>query len=338
MDDGLLFGAVADLYHEARPPTPPEALAWLVQGDLADVLDLAAGTGRLTEALLARDRWIPRVHAVEPDTRMLMELEKRCPVPNIEVDKAAFEEKTRLAAREAASMITLTHAAAEQAASRFGVKPSVIPHGFAVSPNLVAQRGDGGRGLLVFGALRPNRDLLGLVRAWRLLPAARLPLRVVLRSLGASDQQRYANELAELADIACVEPDLTVETTARVLSPGELVDRCQQATALVMPYRSITHSGQLELARDLGLGAVVPDVPTVRAQLSETTGNRHPCVWFPTTALNSPIEFARYLESVPEVCNAHVGESNSFAQYRTKEHDKLLDQYGAEYHGSCKRR
>ena len=47
----------------------------------------------------------------------------------------------------------------------------------------------------------------------------------------------------------------------------------------------------------------MPDVPTVRAQLGETMGDEHPYVWFPTTALSSPAEFAGYLENVSEFSN-----------------------------------
>jgi hypothetical protein len=119
---------------------------------------------------------------------------------------------------------------------------------------------------------------------------------------------------------------------------AELVERCQHATALVMPYHRITHSGQLELARDLGLSAVVPDVPTVRAQLGETKGDEHPCVWFPTTALSNASEFAGYLENVSELSNKQVAKPRSFAQYRTKEHDILLGRYWAEYNRSWERK
>lgn len=79
VDDALLFGAVAAIYHESRPPTPPETFAWLTGGHFRDVLDLAAGTGRFTEPLTQHRPWIPRIHAVEPDARMLAELQQRCP-------------------------------------------------------------------------------------------------------------------------------------------------------------------------------------------------------------------------------------------------------------------
>lgn len=257
-------------------------------------------------------------------------------VPNIETDRPVFEEKTRLAVQDASSVITLTRAAADQVVVRFAVKPSIVPHGYAVPPEVVTRCGAGANGLFAFGALRPNRDLLGLVRAWCLLSGARLPLRILLRSLGVLDRQRYASELAELAEIARAELDLTVETTTGVLSPADLVDVCQQTTALVMPYRTITHSGQLEFSRDLGIAAVVPDVPTVRAQLSETAGDEHPCVWFPPTALGNPSEFAEYLKQASIILNEKIVRNDVFIQYRIKEHERLIGQYGAEYNRSCK--
>jgi glycosyltransferase involved in cell wall biosynthesis len=259
-------------------------------------------------------------------------------VPNIEVDTAAFEEKIRIVVQEAPRVVTLTHVAAEQISARFGVKPSVIPHGYALSPNLMTPRSVRARGLLVFGALRPNRDLLGLVRAWRQLPSTRPSLRVLLRSLGAADQQRYVSELDELAGIAQAESGLTIETTVGVLPPDELADRCREAAVLVMPYRSITHSGQLELARDLGLTAVLPDTPTVRAQLSETGADEYPCVWFPATALGNPVQFATYLEKASEIPNSQINSWLDFLQYRSREHEKLLGQYRVEYNLSCERR
>ncbi|RXZ40825.1 class I SAM-dependent methyltransferase [Agromyces binzhouensis] len=73
-------GAVASVYGAAAPGYPLEAVEWLV-GDAASVLDLGAGTGGLTEALVALDR---EVVAVDPVEEMLEELEVRVPgVPRI---------------------------------------------------------------------------------------------------------------------------------------------------------------------------------------------------------------------------------------------------------------
>jgi SAM-dependent methyltransferase len=74
------FGAAASVYGAARPGYPVEAVAWLV-GDAQRVLDLGAGTGKLTEALVALDL---DVLAVDPVEEMLEELEVQVPgVPRI---------------------------------------------------------------------------------------------------------------------------------------------------------------------------------------------------------------------------------------------------------------
>jgi SAM-dependent methyltransferase len=76
------FGARAADYAEHRPDYPTEALRWGLAGSsLAPqkVLDLAAGTGKLTQGLIALGL---DVTAVEPDPEMLGELSRRFPSVN----------------------------------------------------------------------------------------------------------------------------------------------------------------------------------------------------------------------------------------------------------------
>jgi ubiquinone/menaquinone biosynthesis C-methylase UbiE len=61
------FADVADEYERGRPGYPPEAIAWLLGERPLDVLDLGAGTGKLTSALLGAGH---RVIAVEPLAQM----------------------------------------------------------------------------------------------------------------------------------------------------------------------------------------------------------------------------------------------------------------------------
>ncbi len=74
------FELVADVYERARPGYPPEAVAWIADRlDLRPgrtVLDLGAGTGKLTRALLETGA---RVIAVEPGDAMRAELERAAP-------------------------------------------------------------------------------------------------------------------------------------------------------------------------------------------------------------------------------------------------------------------
>jgi SAM-dependent methyltransferase len=64
----LTFGAHADAYERARPEWPEEAVRWLVPDGAQLVVELGAGTGKLTRAVAA---FGVRVVAVEPDRRML---------------------------------------------------------------------------------------------------------------------------------------------------------------------------------------------------------------------------------------------------------------------------
>jgi SAM-dependent methyltransferase len=72
----LSFAGVADAYDRARPTYPREAAGWLVGSDHAHVLELGAGTGKLTEQLLALGH---RVLATDPLPSMLSHLVSRLP-------------------------------------------------------------------------------------------------------------------------------------------------------------------------------------------------------------------------------------------------------------------
>jgi SAM-dependent methyltransferase len=61
------FGSAAQAYERGRPPYPAEAVAWAVPPPARRVLDLGAGTGKLTRALLAAGF---EVDAVEPSAGM----------------------------------------------------------------------------------------------------------------------------------------------------------------------------------------------------------------------------------------------------------------------------
>ena len=67
-DPALSFGAVAASYDRGRPGYPTEAVAWALGERPLRVLELGAGTGKLTEVLveLGHD-----VFATEPDEQML---------------------------------------------------------------------------------------------------------------------------------------------------------------------------------------------------------------------------------------------------------------------------
>ena len=74
------FGAGAGEYRAVRPSYPDTAIDWLLPAGARHVLDLAAGTGKLTERLVTRGL---HVTAVEPSEGMRAELQDAVPSAHV---------------------------------------------------------------------------------------------------------------------------------------------------------------------------------------------------------------------------------------------------------------
>jgi SAM-dependent methyltransferase len=68
------FGTIAENYDRVRPGPAPAAVDWLLPAGCSAAVDLAAGTGLFTRALIGR---VPDIVAVEPDGRMRAVLAER---------------------------------------------------------------------------------------------------------------------------------------------------------------------------------------------------------------------------------------------------------------------
>lgn len=258
--------------------------------------------------------------------------------PNIEGDRREYWRKLALAVHRATAVVTLTSAAASELRRNVHVESqriSVISHGPGLPLDVAAAaartRPDGA--LAVYGALRPNRDVLATVRAWSLLRReARRPLRVVLRTVGSSDETRYARTLSTLRTATAEQPDLDVQVRCDFVPAKELTDWLAPASALILPYRSVTHSGQLELARDLGMPVLAPDLHTLHAQLGHS-GARLPVCWYEPPELEDSQRFAKRLEEL--ACLRPLAESDrqELLGRRHVERARILKRYGALYGG-----
>jgi ubiquinone/menaquinone biosynthesis C-methylase UbiE len=86
-DGARSFGSVVNAYDRGRPSYPREAARWLVGDRPATVLELGAGTGKLTAELVALGH---DVQATDPDEAMLAVL--RRDLPDVRVSVGAAEE------------------------------------------------------------------------------------------------------------------------------------------------------------------------------------------------------------------------------------------------------
>ncbi|MGV0741427.1 class I SAM-dependent methyltransferase [Mycolicibacterium sp. XJ870] len=92
----LSFGSEAAAYERGRPSYPPEAIDWLLPAGARDVLDLGAGTGKLTTRLVERGLDVVAVDPIAemlellshslPDTPALLGTAEEIPLPDNSVD------------------------------------------------------------------------------------------------------------------------------------------------------------------------------------------------------------------------------------------------------------
>ena len=95
-DRSLSFGSQAAAYERGRPSYPPEAVDWLLPSDARTVLDLGAGTGKLTTRLVERGLTVTAVDPIAemlevlrsalPETPALLGSAEQIPLPDNTVD------------------------------------------------------------------------------------------------------------------------------------------------------------------------------------------------------------------------------------------------------------
>ncbi len=95
-DRSLSFGSAAAAYERGRPSYPPEAIDWLLPAGARNVLDLGAGTGKLTTRLVERGLDVVAVDPVPemlevlrtslPETRALLGTAEEIPLEDNSVD------------------------------------------------------------------------------------------------------------------------------------------------------------------------------------------------------------------------------------------------------------
>ncbi|MET3861829.1 beta-1,4-mannosyltransferase [Dietzia sp. 2505] len=214
-----------------------------------------------------------------------------------EADPAAHLDRTGHLVRGADAVVTLTHGAADEIRRRWGVGSQVIPHPRLMpvgitEPYRLRRLEWAGRHTGPHAVRPPERRTVGVmlgslragVAAEGLLPqlADALPagadLVVMVRSnaLAAAHDPGHARHEAALAlDTLAERPDVEVRSH-ELLTDDELCRALAGFDALVLPHRHGTHSGWLELCRDLGLPPVIPDVGYLVEQWGSPAGSYDP--------------------------------------------------------------
>lgn len=205
---------------------------------------------------------------------------------NIKIDKIK-----RLMAKRCSRIITLTEGCKDAIMTRFKVssdKIEVIPHppmrDFAKRydyEDLPSLRSDYGFKesdyiYTVFGAPRANRDLISAISAYDSIrhscPRAKLLLAMPTLDFYKFPGDVFKEEVLNFVSLARSTPGVTLLTLPGI-SDAKLEEIFFISNVAVFPYKFGGHSGQLELAKDFGLGCVVPTVGFYKEQMgSEVYG------------------------------------------------------------------
>ncbi len=120
------FARVAGEYERGRPGYPREAIEWLLGADALEVLDLGAGTGKLTSALVEAGH---RVIAVEPLVEMRAILTSRLPMTRAlagSAERLPLEDASVDAVTVGAAFHWFDHSAAQEEIARVLRPPGVL--------------------------------------------------------------------------------------------------------------------------------------------------------------------------------------------------------------------
>jgi len=241
----------------------------------------------IPEVLAARAAAIDVVHAhfgfdhVEEGqlTRWLAEL-RRARIPLVVTvhdlrnphheSRHQHDAQLALLIQAAARVITLTDPAADECEQRFGRRPDVVAHPTVLAGVPAGPEPPRAAVLIPLKALRRNvREPLELVRA--AAAGARRAGATARVLLGPQAMHRpEAAAIAQLAEAGHIQLD-----PRPYLPEGELAGLVAGARACVLPYQFGTHSGWVELCRDLGTRVVAPDCGYYVSQWPEVISYRN---------------------------------------------------------------
>ena len=275
----------------------------------------------------------------EHDKRIVATLHDTFPIHGC--DPHEYAKKIQILVEEADVVVALTAGSAKEIQSHYGTPRSMvrIPLGCVVSPT-DPNWGSGAYlqtpvRFAAFGSMRRNRRIDLLVRAFENLQNdidSRLDL--LLRPIGTTTKR-------DLEIVRGYESSRVSLRIQSIISDEEVAEFVAGCSILVLPYEWVCHSGQLELAFDMGVGVVAPNAGYLREQwlLSKRFVPRP--TFFSWSTLRTAEERIGVLasglrhafEGVQSPRLDHCEDGGEFREHRRREFATFLGTYGQIYRG-----
>jgi len=255
-------------------------------------------------------------------------------------DPVTHDRKLGVLAEYGVPFVCLTSAVEAAVRRRFGARTVLIPHGYVTAPGTFAPpvpRRPGPTRFLLHGSLRRNRDVELLLHCWRFARHLRdTTLHLLLRAPSRASLAEEADAWRAIREHA-VDPRLAVDVMP-FPSDGDVAEAVADADCLVLPYRWASHSGQLELAFDLGALPVASRAGFLPDQVMVHNGLVDAPAWFDWSDGAEQAYGARLLTAMESAHAAiqsgwHPRNLGRFGEHRRREHASVLAAHQALYTG-----
>lgn len=253
-------------------------------------------------------------------------------------DRTAHQGRLRLLAEYGVPFVCLTPAAEAEVRRRFGAPTALIPHGYVATPGTAPRpvpREPGSTRFLVYGSLRPNRDVELVLACWRFARhLSETTLHLLLRAPSRTSLAEDAVVWRVIREHAC-DPRLRVDVLP-FPTDEDVNNAVVGADCLLLPYRWASHSGQLEHALDLGVLPVAARTGFLPDQVALHDGLVEEPVWCDWSDGAAFDHGVRLLEAMQRAHTAiqHGWQApctEKFADHRRHEHATILAAYRALY-------
>ncbi|MEU3017320.1 hypothetical protein ABZ635_08020 [Nocardiopsis sp. NPDC007018] len=247
-----------------------------------------------------------------------------------------YQHKLRTLVEWNVPFVCLTSGSAAELHAKLGpsVRTVIAPHGYVVSPDELpplARETKRRFRYLMFGSLRENRDVSTVLHNWRFGRQQReTDLELLLRAPASVNLEHDGERRlwGLISSMAVTEPRLKVDI-APFPTDTEVAETAAGCDALILPYRWGTHSGQLELAFDLGLLPIVSTVGYLHEQYRQHEELVPEPVWFDWSDGNAYAYGERFLRALDRAVTHGDADGSTnghadFADHRRAEHEMVM--------------